>query len=159
MSNQLEVIKNNIKAAIASCSSKVNSYYPSVSWAANNVFYGGAPLIHGINRGRQIVCHFYRDGVNYQNESDGAGGTLTSNWVIELSAYRKPSANINDEEKFEDTLDDIFSTIIYTIRNTNGLNLSGGTDSEIDRIALVPMGFTYRTKIAINNSWVNSDRA
>jgi hypothetical protein len=161
MSNQLEDLKNSIKTAIASCSTKVNSYYPGVSWATNNVFYGSSPLIHNMNRGRQVICHFYRDTTSYLNESDGAGGTLITNWVIELSAFRKPTNGVTifNEEKFEDALDDIFSTIIYTIRNTNGLNLSGGTDSEIERIQLVPQGFTYKTKVAINNSWVNSDRA
>lgn len=159
MSNQLEDLKNSIKTAIANSATKVNTYYPGVTWATKNIFYGGSPLIHNMNRGRQVICHYYRDTSSYLNESDGAGGTLITNWVIELSAFRKPNTLIRNEESFEDALDDIFSSIIYNIRHTNGLNLSGGTDSEIERIQLVPQGFTYRTKITINNAWVNSDRA
>jgi hypothetical protein len=162
MSNQLETIKDNIKAAIATCTAKITPYYPSATdWATKHIFYGSNPLIHNQNRGRQIICHFYRDTTTYLNESDGAAGTLNTVWVLELSAFRKPASGatkIYDEEGFEDALDDIFSSIIYAIRATNGLNLSGGTDSEIERIALVPHGFTYKTKIALNNSWVNSDR-
>jgi hypothetical protein len=162
MSDQLEDLKNSIKAAIATCATKVNSYYPGVSWATKNIVYGSNPLIHNMNRGRKIICHFYRDNATYLNESDGAAGTLNTSWTIELSAFRKPASGaskIYDEEGFEDALDDIFSSIIYAIRATNGLNLSGGVDSEIERIALVPHGFTYRTKIALNNSWINSDRS
>jgi hypothetical protein len=160
MSDQLEDLKNSIKGAIATCATKVNSYYPGVSWATKNIFYGSNPLIHNMNRGRQIICHFYRDTTNYLNESDGAGGSLITEWVIELSAFRKPTAGtkIYDEENFEDALDDIFSSIIYAIRSTNGLNLSNGQDASIERISLVPHGFTYKTRITLNNSWVNSDR-
>lgn len=161
MSNQLETIKDNIKAAIQTCTSKITPYFPSASdWATNHVFYGSQPLIHSMNRGRQIICNFYRAETKYTNESDGAAGTLISTWVIELSAFRKPitATKINDEENFEDALDDMFSSIIYAIRNTNGLNLSYGNDAEIERISLVPHGFTYRTKIDINNSWINTDR-
>lgn len=162
MSNQLETLKDNIKAAIATCTAKITPYYPqATAWATKHIFYGSNPLIHNMNRGRQIICHFYRDNATYLNECDGAAGTLTTEWIIELSAFRKPASGTNtiyDEEGFEDALDDIFSSIIYAIRNTNGLNLSGGSDSSIERIALVPQGFTYKTKITINNSWINTDR-
>lgn len=161
MSDQLEDLKNSIKTAIATIATKVTGYYPGVSWATKNIFYGSNPLIHNMNRGRQIVCHFYRDNTTYANESDGAAGTLTTAWVIELSAFKKPAIGANkiyDEEAFEDALDDIFSSIIYAIRATNGLNLSGGSDSEIERIALVPHGFTYKTRIVITNAWENTDR-
>jgi hypothetical protein len=161
MSNQINDLKNAIKTAIATCSNKVTSYYPGVSWATKNIFYGSNPLIHNMNRGRQIICHFYRDTTNYLNESDGAAGSLVTEWMIELSAFRKPSngaTKIYDEEGFEDALDDIFSSIIYAIRNTNGLNLSNGQDASIERISLAPHGFVYKTRITINNSWVNSDR-
>lgn len=161
MSDQLEDLKNSIKTAIASIATKVTGYYPGVSWATKNIFYGSNPLIHNMNRGRQIICHFYRENTTYANESDGAAGTLTTSWVVELSAFKKPAnsgATIYDEEGFEDALDDIFSSMMYAIRATNGLNLSNGDDADIERIALVPHGFTYRTKIVLNNAWVNSDR-
>lgn len=161
MSNQLEDLKNSITVAISGCSSKVIAYYPDATdWSDNHVFYGSNPLIHNMNRGRQIICHFYRDNTVYKNESDGAAGTLLTTWNIELSAFRKPTGanKIYDEENFEDALDDIFSSIIYAIRSTNGLNLSDGNDAEIERIALVPHGFTYKTKIVLNNSWINTDR-
>jgi hypothetical protein len=155
--SQLTNLKNNLMTAIQSITGNISVYYPEVTWS-NNVFYGGEPLIHNMNRGKQILCHYWRDKTNYQNESDGVDGTLLSTWNINLYAFRKPNPKISSEEESETILDAIMSDILKAIRATNGLNLSNGDDAEIERIELVPFGFVYKTKISLNNSYTNANR-
>lgn len=157
---QLTTLKNDLKTAIASATvvSKVATYFPGLTWA-NNVFYNSEPLIHQMNRGKKLICHYWRDKANYSNDADGGAGTLLTNWNIELYCFRKPSVTLlRNEETFEEAMEGIFATIISAIRSTNGLNLSNFDDSQIERIALVPHGFIYKTSITLNNSWDNANR-
>lgn len=158
--SQLTTLKNDLKTAITSSTvvSKVVSYFPGLNWN-NNVFYNSEPLIHQMNRGKKLICHYWREGANYSNDADGGAGTLLTNWNIELYCFRKPSVTLlRNEESFEEAMEDIFATIISSIRSTNGLNLSNSDDSRIERIDLAPHGFVYKTSITINNSWDNGNR-
>jgi hypothetical protein len=155
---QITDLKDAIVSAVINVTgANIASYYPDITWS-NNVFYGREPLIHNMNRGKQLICHIWRDRANYNNESDGNGGSLITQWNLELYAFRKPSTPISDEEEFEEILEEIFGHIIASIRNRNGLNLSNGDDLEIERIALVPFGFVYKTRMTIVNSWINTNR-